>query len=279
MVYSNHAFERMVDTLSDSVPLSDSEYMGEDGLLHCAVCHDNVQTVVEFLGIRKTVRCICSCKEAELKAEEERMRRQDYDRNRKICFGYADMADCTFENDDRQKPALSKAMEAYAERFHEFLKIHKGLVLYGPVGTGKSYYAACIANRLIDKGYKVRMTNFAELANILESKFDGKQEFMESLNRYDLLIVDDLGAERNSASGYMQEIVFNIIDSRCRAKLPFIVTTNLTADELKNPTDMRYKRIYDRVLERCHPVEVAGQSRRRQALRETHADVKAMLGL
>ena len=104
-------------------------------------------------------------------------------------------------------------------------------------------------------------------------------DFIDSLNRYDLLVIDDLGVERDSASGYMQEMVFNIVDSRYRSGLPFIVTTNLTADQLKNPADIRYQRIYDRILERCFPVEVTGASRRRKALKETHADVKAMLGL
>jgi DNA replication protein DnaC len=97
------------------------------------------------------------------------------------------------------------------------------------------------------------------------------------LNDFDLLIIDDLGAERKSE--YMQETVFNIIDSRYRSGLPFIITTNLTADEIKKPQEVSFQRIYDRILERCFPVEVTGQSRRRQALKDTHADVKAMLGL
>ena len=54
---------------------------------------------------------------------------------------------------------------------------------------------------------------------------------------------------------------------------------DLTADQLKNPKDISYQRIYDRILERCHPVEVTGQSRRRKALINTHADVQAMLEL
>lgn len=272
-------FVRAIDQLSEKVEPAETTYMGEDGLLHCAVCHDRVQTVVEFLGIQKTVNCICSCIRAKMDAEEERKRQEENNRNRRRCFAETNMSDWTFDKDDQQNPKLSKAMRNYADKFPEFLKMGKGLVMYGTVGTGKTFYAACIANALLDKGYKVYMTNFAELTNRIQGMFEGRQEFIDSLNRNDLLVIDDLGAERNSASGYMQEMVFNIIDSRYRSGLPFIVTTNLTADQLKNPKDISYQRIYDRILERCHPVEVTGQSRRRKALINTHADVQAMLEL
>ena len=280
--FSNSAgldFGRMVDQLSAHIEPAETTYTGEDGLLHCAVCHDNVQTVVEFLDIRKTVNCICRCQKARMEAEEERARLAECERNRRRCFAETNMAEWTFEKDDQQNAKLSRAMRNYAERFPEFLKMGKGLVMYGTVGTGKTFFAACIANRLIDKGYRVYMTNFAELTNRIQGMFEGRQEFIDSLNRNDLLVIDDLGTERNSQSGYMQEMVFNIIDSRYRSGLPFIVTTNLTADQLKNPKDISYQRIYDRILERCHPVEVSGQSRRRKALINTHADVQAMLEL
>ena len=107
--------------------------------------------------------------------------------------------------------------------------------------------------------------------------FEGKQKFIDSLNRYTLLIIDDLGAERKSE--FMQEQVFNIIDARYRSGLPFIITTNLTADEIKKPQDVGYSRIYDRILERCFPVEVTGASRRRQNVKDTYFETKEKLGL
>jgi len=55
------------------------------------------------------------------------------------------------------------------------------------------------------------------------------------------------------------ELVYRIIDSRCRSGKPMIITTNLTMEELENPDSREKMRIYDRVLERCIPVRVEGQ--------------------
>jgi DNA replication protein DnaC len=198
-------------------------------------------------------------------------------RYRALGFADSEMQNWTFDNDDGENTALSLAMRKYVENFREFRKTGKGLLLYGPVGTGKSFMAACVVNALIDKGHPCLMTNFSRLTNAINSTWDEKQEYIDSLNRYTLLIIDDLGAERKSE--FMQEMVFNIIDSRYRSGLPFIITTNLSADEIKKPQEVNYARIYDRILERCFPVEISGVSRRRTALKETHADIKSKLGL
>lgn len=134
-----------------------------------------------------------------------------------------------------------------------------GLLLWGDVGTGKTFIAACIANALIEKGVSVLMTNFSKILNSLSAMFDvDRNKFIESFNRYSLLIIDDLGIERNSE--FALEQVFNVIDSRYRSKKPLIITTNLTLDELKHPKDLAHARIYDRVLERCVPLKVNRQN-------------------
>lgn len=268
--------EAVIDKLNRAVPVPENEYL-KDGLLHCSICNRPTQTNVEFLGIKKTVRCKCGCK-SEYDAFQERQIQEDLERKKRICFAETNMESWTFENDDRKNPKLSDAMQNYVKNFTEFKKEGKGLLLYGIVGTGKTYYAACIANRLIDEGYTALMTNFARLSNQIQSMdFKEKQNYIDSVNRYSLLIIDDLGAERES--DYMKEQVFNIIDSRYRSGLPFIITTNLSWEQIRQPKDISYARIYDRIIERCHPVEVTGTSRRRQKVADTYADMKEKLGL
>jgi DNA replication protein DnaC len=269
--------ESIIDNISKTVPQSDNEYIGQDGLLYCAKCGKAVQTVVEFMGIQKTVRCICDCKKKELDAFEEKQKAEERARKRRSCFAETNMADWTFEKDDRKNPKLSNAMQNYVKNFTEFKAEGKGLLLHGTVGTGKTFYAACIANALIDESYKVQMTNFTRLTNIIQGTFDGKQAVIDSLLKHHLLIIDDLGAERKSE--FMQEQVWNIIDALYRSGIPFIITTNLTMNEIKNPADIGYARIYDRILERCHPVEVSGVSRRRLKVKDSFLDTQAKLGL
>ena len=229
------------------------------------------------MGIEKTVRCICDCRKKELDDFERRQKGEEYARKRRLCFAETNMADWTFQKDDRKNAKLSDAMKNYVRNFAEFKVEGKGLLLYGTVGTGKTFYAACIANALIDEGYKVQMTNFTRLANIIQGTFDGKQAVIDNLLKHHLVILDDLGTERKSE--FMKEQVFNIVDAIYRAGVPFIITSNLTIDEIKNPDGIGYARIYDRILERCHPIEVAGASRRRQKVKDSFFDTKEKLGL
>lgn len=269
--------EKVIDGISGSVPQSDSEYVGEDGLLHCLICHQRVQMEVEFMGKKKKVRCICDCKKKELEASNEREKQDHIERQRSICFSEREMKKWCFSNDDRRNAEISDAMMKYVTNFEDFKKQGTGLLLYGDVGTGKTFYGACIANELVDKGYTVLMTNFAKLTNTLQGMMEGKQAYIDSLNKYTLLIIDDLGIERKTE--FVQELVYNIIDSRYRTALPFIITTNLSLNDIANPSDIAYSRIYDRIIERCFPVKVSGTSRRKDGFNKNYTSIKEKLGL
>lgn len=104
-----------------------------------------------------------------------------------------------------------------------------------------------------------------------------KQAYLDSLNAYVLIVLDDLGAERSTE--YMNEIVYNIIDARYRANLPMIITSNLSGEDLKHPKDIAEQRVFNRVLERCFPLEVNGPDRRRKTIIREYDGMKKMLGL
>ena len=151
-----------------------------------------------------------------------------------------------------------------------------GSVNWGDVGTGKSFFAGCIANALLEKGIPVLMTNFSRILNTLTGMhFEDRNQFINSLNRYSLLIIDDLGIERNS--DFALEQVFNVIDSRYRSKKPLIITTNLTLSELNNAADIAHKRIYDRILERCIPVRINNRNIRQDNASANLKEAKKIL--
>ena len=106
------------------------------------------------------------------------------------------------------------------------------------------------------------VTNVTRITNRLQSTFDGKQEYLDSLNKFTLLVIDDFGMERNTE--YMNEIVYNVIDSRYRSGKPLIVTTNLTMQEINNPDNIDKQRIYSRINEMCVPIRVEGKDRRQE---------------
>lgn len=272
-----NSINSIIDGLSQSVPRSDKEYLGDDGLLRCKTCNVRVETIINVFGKTRKARCICNCKKKELEQYKEHEKLMEREKIRKICFMESNMAGWTFDNDDGKNEKLSNAMRKYAEQFEEFKKTGTGLLLHGDTGRGKTYAAACVANELINRDYSVLMTNFARLINQLQGKFEGRQEYLDSLNDYNLLIIDDLGVERNSE--YMQEVIYNIIDSRYRSGLPFIITTNLSIDEMINTDNIAYKRIYDRILERCYPIKVDGSSRRRERFINNAAGIGSKLGL
>ena len=258
--------KKIAELANKGIPVNDGDYIGEDGLLYCGKCHTKKQVRFKiFDGTEMTAMCLCKCQaEARDRENEERKKREEIERiGRLKTAGFADaeLMNCTFERDDRENEKVTAVAKRYVEHFAEFRDKGKGLVFYGGVGTGKTFIASCIANALMDKWVPCLVTNFARLTNTLQGMYEGKQEYIDSLNKYDLLVIDDLASERDTE--YMNEIVYNIVDARYRSGKPMIVTTNLSLEELKNPDDIRKKRIYSRIVEMCVPIPVGGKDRRK----------------
>lgn len=249
--------------------LREEEYLDGEGLIRCKRCGSPRQKVLDLGERTLKVRCLCLCQDRQRGEEEAEKRRREFrdrvDRNRSVGMAEKALRGCTFENDLGYNPEMEKAKK-YVEHWAEMRRDATGLLLWGGVGTGKTYMAACIANALLDRGVSVMMTNFSRCLSDLPGMFSGdRNRFLDGFNRYELLIIDDLGVERGSE--FVLEQAFNIIDGRCRARLPLIVTTNLSLQELKNPDCLGKARIYDRVLERCVPVRVNNRSIRQENAR------------
>lgn len=247
------------------------EYIDADGLRVCAICHKPRQIRRTVLGREIIPSVPCRCQEEERSRKEaERLKRefqQDISRMKADGLQYESLYDCCFSNDNHKNPQMQYAYK-YVEHWQEMKKKGIGLLLWGPVGSGKTFMAGCIANALLEKRIPVLMTNFARILNYLTGMFnEERNQFINSLNRYSLLVLDDLGIERNTE--FAMEQIFNVIDSRIQCKKPMVVCTNLELEELKNPPDLEHKRYYERIREHCVPVKVNAYGFREENIKET----------
>lgn len=275
--------EGIVKAASAINGMQEGDYRGEDGLLYCGKCHTVKQHREEhWLGGGERllpIQCKCAMG-AYLKREEERRaeeRKYRLGGMRRTGFPDAEMLKWTFDADDGMSEKTMMVARNYVDNFEAFKAKGKGLLLFGTVGCGKSFAAACIANELINRGVPCMMTNFSRIVNQLSESFEGRQRYIDRLNCFKLLVIDDLAAERDT--DYMWEQVMNVVDSRYRAGLPLIVTTNLTAQELSSPSDVRKARVYSRLLEMCLPFHVEGADRRRAKAHDDVAELRGLLGL
>ena len=205
--------------------------------------------------------------------EFERMQRLNMLKS--LCFEDHALYSWTFDKDNGKNPVMKVARD-YVDKWSDALSGNTGLVLWGDVGTGKTFFAACIANALVEQNVSVKMTNFSTILNDLFTESD-KNKYLNRLNDHSLLIIDDLGIERGTE--YALEQVYNVIDTRYKSGKPLIITTNLTLDELKYPTDIPHKRIYDRVLGMCVPVMFNGMNFRKEEAAAKMEAAKKLFGM
>lgn len=258
MSFAIEVFNSIARAAANASPELPGDYRGEDGLLYCGKCHTQKQCRVTLFGQEDIVSCQCKCAVEKYEAEQKAMKRRDElarISNLRV-QGIQDKAvrEYTFANADMTEEIIK--CQKYVEHWPEMLESNSGLLFWGGVGNGKTFAASCIANALIDRGIPALVTSFPR---ILNAGWD-KAEIISQMKRFPLMVIDDLGAERQSE--YAQEIVYSVVDERYKTGKPLIVTTNLTLDEMNDPKNMDYRRIYSRIHEMCVPVLFKGGSRR-----------------
>ena len=259
-----NVFESLVANALRNDPEQEGDFQGADGLLCCGVCGEPKRQRVKCCEKEYIVPAACRCvreRQAAAKAAEQA---EQNERRRRAAFADPAFREVTFSADDDPGSAASRAARGYAASFD--VNQSKWLLLHGNCGTGKSFLACCIVNAVIDKGYSARFTSISEIERALWSSSD-KSGIYEELKRPDLLVIDDLSAERQTE--YMTEITFNVIDARLRSGKPAVITTNLTAAELMKPQTLAANRIYSRIYEKSVPLSVEGADRRKEAMRRS----------
>lgn len=253
----------------------DGDYFNDDGLLICGKCGTPREYMADNWRIemlkgkepRYTIMPqLCDCRRAEAEAKEERERRiaesRRIERNRAACFDFNDMAGCVFDNDDRANPEASDLCRDYVKHFADVREAGQGIIMAGTTGTGKTFLAACIANALLEKGYRVRFTSLTRLNSKVTANYGNGYPIIEELLTYDLVVLDDLGTERKTPVA--NENAYQVIDTLSEKGIPMIFTTNLSLAEMSNDSTLDNARIYSRLFPRCRTLKFEGHDRRRK---------------
>ena len=147
----------------------------------------------------------------------------------------------------------------------------KGLYIYGPTGTGKTYAAMVIANMYAKKGQSVCAVNFPSWVST--SKFnldvhDGKTaEEIRLMSHCDFLLLDDVGATSNSP-WIRDELLFPILNDRMENHRLTVMTSNMDLDALENffantsngkaSETLKSQRLLERIKVLCEPLVIDG---------------------
>jgi DNA replication protein DnaC len=168
----------------------------------------------------------------------------------------------TFENREAYETAVSIADDP--ER--------KGMVIAGMTGVGKTHLAAAIMNKRMEDGDEAVFVTVPELLADIRRVIRSEQEtseLLEVVKSAELLIMDDLGAERTT--GWVAEQLYTIINARYERKKQTVITTNymsapalITKLSEKDKAgvvvdDFNGKRIVSRLCEMCEWVLIQGK--------------------
>lgn len=151
----------------------------------------------------------------------------------------------------------------YVDQFQTVRQEAKnGLCFIGPPGTGKSHLAYGILSSLLAKGTPGICGTVPEILDILRPNQEAQvsiQERLHALKTLDIVILDDLGAERGTP--WVTERLYVIINYRYNEVLPTIITSNQELEDLEKLPN--WGRIVSRLFEMCHLIRMDGRDYRK----------------
>ena len=242
-----------------------SDEVLRDDVIYCTNCN-TIRVFPDFVNDDGTlIHIACQCRDMAHRklenAEKEWARKQKIAQLKEISLMDERYSTVSFLNTRTDNPELKKAYDKcvdYCLNAHKNCYDGKGIYISGEVGVGKTHLTACMANELLEQGFKVKFTNISRIADLILTNDTTE---LNQVRNCDFLFIDDFGKElvwKNGSDGWLQQKVFNLINDRYNAMRPMIFSSNYTLMDL---LAKHYDRAtIDRIREMNEQIEVKGEN-------------------
>lgn len=177
---------------------------------------------------------------------------------------------------DVQFDVAGSPLAGYLDNAEDYVRAGMGLLIHGPVGTGKTLLGNLVIKELVKLGYDCFGTTFASTVEAFTAGWGNnkaeKEWFARKFMHSQVLLLDDLGKEFRSDSGLSPTTFDHIIRTRVQSARPTILTTNMTAAELKNGYGAA---VLSMLVEQSVEIELSGEDYRPKRKEIKQAEILA----
>lgn len=265
-------FKRLVKTVkcSEEVAMKYTSSLQDtvEELSHCdgckglAFCQNRVEGYVYFPTNEESK---ITFSYAPCKYTKQAMKKEKNSEDKELAT--AKMADIDIS--DKNRVRTIKWLTTFCKQY-DTTKKYKGLYLHGNFGCGKTYLISAAFNELSKQRVQSEIVYFPDLLREIKGDFETFADKMEYLKEVDLLLIDDIGAEKVTEWS-RDEVLGTILQSRMNNYKATFFTSNLTIEELERHLTMssysddavKARRIIERIKQLTEDIEMISENRRK----------------